>query len=850
VRGALEEIASGREHGDGAARRTGEAGLPAAISGERGASLSDAVFLDVRFGFRALRGSPGPTAVSVAVLALGIGVGTAIFGVVEAVLLAPLPIVDQDRIVVVEKRAPADDGLAPFQQADVLAYAGRTGVFESVAGVQYDGAFPYGWVDDGRPLTAVTSIVSGDFFEMLGMRPAAGRLFRPEDDDAGRQPVAVVSHGFWMRHHGGNPAAVGRALRSPRRPEGIPVVGVAPAGFEYPRGVEVWVTQPLPADAVRSRSFAIFSVIGRLEPGSSPEDAREEATSFLREREATVYSPGETTGHRVRAATLHEAVVGDVRPLLLALSGGVALVLLVAAANVAGLLLLRATERQKELAVRTALGASRGRATLQLLVEGALLAAAGGAAGVLVALGTVPVLVALAPPGIPRLDRAAVGGGALAFALAVSASVVVLSALAPALWASRADPFAALRTGASNGPEARTVRWTRQALVAAQVAVAVLVVVGASLLVRSLARLERVEMGFDSEGLRIAHVPLTGPAYDDPAARLELFERLVARVEAAPGIEAATPLMGAPFLGEGGWTATYTAEGQDEAGATANPTLTFEAVLPGYFRAFGVPVARGRPIEDGDGEGSVPVAVVSESLARRAWPGEDPIGRRLKLGAPDAETDLLSVVGVVPDTRYRDLVAPSPTIYVALRQQPTDVRLLGVRSHATPAAVAATLREALTELAPGEHVYRVDGVRELLAGPLARPRFVTSLLGGFGMAAVLLAAVGLYGLMGYLVERRTREIGVRRALGARSGQVRRMVLGQGARLAAVGAAAGLAAASVATSALRALLFEVSPTDPATFAVAAALVIGAAVAACWAPARRATRVQPVEALRSE
>jgi predicted permease len=357
-------------------------------------------------------------------------------------------------------------------------------------------------------------------------------------------------------------------------------------------------------------------------------------------------------------------------------------------------------------------------------------------------------------------------------------------------------------------------------------------------------------MGFDAEGLWIAHVPLTGPAYDDPAARLELFERLVARVEAAPGIEAATPLMGAPFLGEAGWTATYTAEGQGETGAAANPTLTFEAVLPGYFRAFGVPVARGRPIDDGDGQGSVPVAVVSESLARRAWPGEDPIGRRLKLGTPDAETDWLSVVGVVPDTRYRDLVAPSPTIYVALRQQPTDVRLLGVRSHAPPAAVAATLREALAELAPGEHVYRVDGVRELLAGPLARPRFVTSLLGGFGMAAVLLAAVGLYGLMGYLVERRTREIGVRRALGARSAQVRRMVLGQGARLAAVGAAAGLAAASVATGALRALLFEVSPTDPVTFAVAPALVIGAAVAACWAPARRATRVEPVEALRSE
>jgi predicted permease len=815
----------------------------------RGAAFGDSLRQDLAFAFRSLRKRPAFGALVVVTLGVGIGVVTAMFAVAHGILLRPLPITDQDDVVLVRKEAPRDRSLRPFPVADLAALRERSRTFVSVAGVQYDGAFPAVAQLGDHAISVVGTLVSGEFFRVLGVRPAVGRTLLPADAMPEAQSVAVISYGLWQRQFGGDTSVIGRTLliQSP-----YTIVGVAPRGFEYPKAVEVWVPLPLVPEVVNSREFAPFSIIGRLRPGATVEQSQREVAAFVREREA-VYLPGESRGQRAVAMPFKDAVVGEVRPAILILSAAVGLVLVIAIVNVANLLLIRGAARSRELAVRTALGAGRGRIARQLFTETSLLAAAGSLVGILLAWWAVRGLGAIAPPELPRLGEVEIDAGVLAFAVAATATTALACGLAPALWTARADVHVTLRGGARAGWDSRGTQLIKQSLIVSQVALACIVAVGAGLLTKSLARLQQVEMGFVASRITLVKVAPPNARYAERAQRLDFFEGVAARVGSAPGVQAATPVILAPFSGLGGWDATYTVEGQGQREAAENPTLNLEAVAPNYFDALRIAILRGRAFTAQDRERSVRVAIVSEALARRAWPGLDPLGKRLKFGAYDSQRPWLTVVGVAGETRYRELASAPPSIYVPFRQTENPGLLpnyVAVRSTADAGVVLRAVRQAANELDPAARVLDADPVRRLVAGPLARPRFNALLLVGLSAIALVLAAVGLYGVIASFVGQRTHEIGVRMALGAQAGHVRRLVFGRGMLLTGIGAAVGSIGALAASRALSSVLYDVRPGDPATLFGAVALLVGAAAAACYVPARRASRVDPLIALRTE
>ena len=804
---------------------------------------------DLKFALRTLRKAPGFTCVAVLTLALGIGATTAMFSVTNGVLLKPLPIEEQQRLVLFYKEAPRDNSLRPFAVTDLTPLRERSRVFAGVAGVQYDGAFPYVVQAGDRALSVMMSMVSGEFFRVLGVRPAAGRLIEPADAAAGAEPVVMISYGLWQREFGGDPRAVGRVIRLGQDPRTI--VGVAPRGFVYPKGAEGWVPLQVTRDMISNR-FAPFSIIGRLKRAATLEQAQAEATAFVRERE-TAYPPGEILlGQRAVVEPFRDAVIGNLRDSVLILSAAVGLVLVIAGVNVASLLMIRGVARERELAVRTALGAGSSRIARQLLVETGVLAAAGGALGIGLAYGAVRGLVAVAPAELPRLAEVRVDAVVLVFAVAVSMAATLLFGLAPAVWTARAPMHPTLRGGAQGGRESRRTRFIKQALVVSQVALALVVVAGAGLLTSSLIRLQHVDLGLDATHLTLVKVRVPRPKYAAVSRWLTFFDQLVERLEALPGV-AATPVVLAPFTGAGGWDATVTAEGQGQAAAVENPTLNLEPIAPNYFQTMGIPVRRGRAFTDQDRAGSPPMAIVGEATARRLWPGRDAVGKRLTFGLPDRHEPWLTVVGVVGDTRYRELAVAPASIYIPFRQtdspgqQPT---YLAVRSSAAAGAVIGAVHAAAQELDPMVLVADAHPFTRLLAAPLARPRFDTLLLSGFSVIALLLAAVGLYGTLAAFVAQRTHEIGVRLAIGAQAGDVRRLVLGQGMALACWGVVLGVLTALATAHVLTGVLYDVSPTDPATLAAVTALLLGVALIACYLPARRAMKVDPMMALRAE
>jgi putative ABC transport system permease protein len=809
----------------------------------------DTLLQDLRYALRKLARTPGFTAVAILTLALGIGATTAMFSVTNGVLLKPLPIDEQERLVLLYKEAPRDHSLRPFDVTDLTALRERSHVFAGVTGVQYDGAFPYVVQAGDRALSVMTSMVSGEFFWVLGVRPVAGRLTEPADAVAGAEPVVMISYGLWQREFGGDPSAVGRVIRFGQ--DALTIVGVAPRGFVYPKGVEVWVPLQVTRDMINNR-FAPFSIIGRLRAGATLGQAQGEATAFVRDRE-TIYAPGEIVrGQRAVVEPFRDALIGTLRESVLILSAVVALVLVIAGVNVASLLMMRGVTRERELAVRTALGAGQGRIARQLLVETSVLAAAGGSLGIVLAYGAVRGLVAVAPAELPRLAEVSVDVVVLAFAVVVSIASTLLFGLAPAVWTVRAGVHPTLRGGPQGGSDSRRTRVIKQVLVVSQVALALVVVAGAGLLTNSLIRLQHVDMGFDATHLTLVKVAVPHPKYAAVSRWLTFFDQLVERLQALPGI-AATPVVLAPFTGAGGWDATVTAEGQGQAAAVENPTLNLEPIAPNYFQTMGIPVRRGRAFTDQDGAGTLRVAIVGEATARRLWPGRDAVGRRLKFGLPDRHEPWLTVVGVVGDTRYRELAVAPASFYIPFRQtdspgqQPT---YLAVRSSTAAGAVISAVHAAAHELDPTVLVADAHPFARFLAAPLARPRFDTLLLSGFSVIALVLAAVGLYGTMAAFVSQRTHEIGVRLAIGAQAGDVRRLVLGRGMFLAAIGIVLGLLAALGTGRLFAGVVYGVSPADPMTLLGAATVLLSAAFVACAVPARRATRVDPMVALRHE
>ena len=801
---------------------------------------------NLRLAVRSLRRAPGFAITATLTLALGIGLATAVFTVADALLLRRLPVVDQDRIVVVW--GATSDGRFdnfPLLLPDAREFATRVRSMERVEFFAYGGAPPVPIRDGSSVFRLRRSLVSGGYFELLGTTPMLGRALRPEDDVVGAAPVVVLSHGAWHRHFGGDPRVIGRRLVIHWTGVAHTIVGVMPLGLDYPRGVDFWA--PVIPNSGPHREHAVYAelnVLGRLRPGATVTDARAEMSQFFGREEAPAWH---RDLHGV-AHSLTNAVLGDVKPAVLAFAAAAGLILLITCVNVASLLLVRGLARVREIAVRSALGAGRGHIIGQLIAESALLAVAGGVLGTVLAAGTVRGFVAFAPARTPRLDEIHVNGTAIGAAIVITAVAMLLFALVPALVTSRVQLQDVLRSGTRQSGTSRRFRLGTEALVVGQVALALVVLSGAGLITRSLVELQRAELAFDPSRLVIAELAVPSSGFGDTRSGLELLDRLVPRLEAIPGVLAVAPVLAAPFTGSGAIFGQPAAEGQSADEAASNPTLVLEVVTPSYFTTFDIPLLRGRVFSEQDREGSPLVVVISEAAARHYWPGADPIGRRVRVGGGGFAT----VIGLVPDTRYHDLRDPRPSLYFPLAQSafPVAPLTLAVRTGVGSASVIPAIRLAIDETEPGVALASAAPFEALLDEPLAQPRLNALLLVVFAGAAMMLAAVGLFGVMAAMVRQRTRELGIRMALGATAADVRRMVLGRGVAIASAGMALGLLGAVLANRLLVAMLYQVSPTDGVTLALVAAVLLIVAVLATAVPARASTRIDPLIALRAD
>jgi predicted permease len=793
---------------------------------------------------RLARHERGFVAIVVITLGVGIGATTAAMSVAANVLRNALPVTNEERLVLVTKILSTGSTLVAFSYAEIAAWRESSRTLEGIAGVQYDGAWPWIVQHGERAMTVTGTAVTGNFFEVLGAQPALGRLLRDDDALAGAEVVAVIGYGLWLREFRGDPAIIGQILRLDGRPARI--VGVAPHEFAFPDGADVWRPLDIAPDTLNE---GWFSLVARVRSGFTIAHARAEA-ALLREQLRLIGPKHLPPQLRTVTVPLKDAIVGDVRPVLVLFVTAAMLLFLAACLNVANLLLVRGTAREREITLRAALGGTRWRLIGELMMENATLAVAGGLLGVLVAFGLQRVLITIAPAGLPRLEQIGLDWRALGFAAAGSMLGTVLAGLLPALWTVRRTLFGVLRANLMIDSGTSGAQKHRQVSITLQLAFALLVTVAAALLVRSLVQLQRADLGFSAGSLTIVQVPLVGPEYRDPLQRRQFFDELISRLEAVPGIEAATAVLLRPFTGKDGWDATFTAEGQAYEEASANPGVHLEAVLPSYFSTMGIPIRRGRSFGDADSEGRLPVVIVSESLARHAWPGSDALGKRLKFGSSDSPAPWMTVVGVVGDLRYRDLDAPPPAVYVAMRQTPFPARFVIVRTGIPNAPVLSMTRRIVRELDADESVVEAAPIAQLLKGELAAPRFHMFALATFALLTVVLAGVGVFGILAAFVAQRSRELGVRVALGATRSDLRRLVLSQMTWAAGVGLTLGTAAALAATRFLQPLLFDVNAIDARALAAGWVTLALASIVASLIPLRRAGRVDAVTLLRLE
>jgi putative ABC transport system permease protein len=807
----------------------------------------DTFLQDLRYALRTLRRSPGFALVAVLTLAVGIGLNTAIFSVVNGVLLRPLPFRDPDRLVrlhhVHPEKAPAGGAFSPQDLDDLRAAS--TG-FESLAAYLHQpGETAVNLTGGGEPRSVQAAYVSREFFPLLGVGAARGRTLRPDENVPGADRVAVLSDRFWRGRFNADPALLGKTVTLEGEP--FTVVGVMPSDFAFPgREAEVWLPISLIGedDIPSERGLRWMEVVGRLRPGTTRESALGAVNAVLR-RLAAEHADTNEGWSAARMETLRDAIVGPVRPALLVLLGTVVLVLLVACANLANLLLARASAREREVAVRTALGAGRGRLVRQLLTESLVLSLLGGALGVALAVAGVRALLALSAGTIPRPDEVGVDGRVAAFALLLSLVTAALFGLVPAVRAARTATAETLRDGGRGGSERRGGR-TRTALVLGQTAAAMVLLVGAGLLVNSFWRLVTVDPGFRAEKVLMASLDIPTERYDTRDRKNGYRNELIRRVGEIPGVVAVGAAKTQPLRG-GGEPYEFTIPGRGGPDAVMSPASGTMIVSPGYFAALGIPVVRGRVFGPRDDAAGAPrVLVVSQATARRYWPGADPVGERVML-----EETPFTVIGVVGDVRSEGLAAePQPTVYFPFAIAPRSGTQLFIRTTGDPQAVAAAVRRAIHAADPLQPIAEIRTLRSAMADTVAQPRFFTILLSLFGTVAVFLAALGLYGVVAYSVARRTTEIGIRMALGARRGEVVAMVVRRSAWPTAVGIVAGAAAALVMSRWMASMLFQVRPADPATFAAAALLLALVTLLASWIPARRAASIEPTRALRGD
>jgi putative ABC transport system permease protein len=804
---------------------------------------------DLRYVLRSLAKAPGFTFVVLLTLALGIGANTAIFTVLNSVLLRPLPFADSGRLVAIREK---------FGQGIIGSVAGPNLMDWRTRSHSFSGMMAFrsssrALVGDGEPEQVLTAMVSADFFRTLGVVPALGRGFG-EAEERGVGTVAVLSDGLWRSRYGADRGIIGRTITLSGQP--YTVIGVAPPEFTYPGNAVAWLPMEYGLGRSADRSSHSYDVIGRLAPGVSLQAAQADLAAVARELEREY--PVENGGRGVDVAPLAAEMVKAARPVLLLLGGAALFVLLIACANVANLFLARAAVRQRELAVRAALGAGRWRLARQVLVEGVLLSLTGGLVGLLLASWGVDLLVALRPRGIPRLDEIGVDRATLAFAVLVSVAVGIGFALFPALTLSRGDPADAFRAEGRAMTAGRSGGRFRAALVVAQVSLALVLLAGAALLVVTVQRLALIDPGFDPRHAYTFELTIPPGKYPDRARHDQYLTRVVQAVSEVRDIRAAGATFYLP-LGNGQVNGDFTVAGAAPAAPGREQYANFRMVTGDYFAALSIPLRRGRLLTADDRAGAPHVAVVNEALARMAWPDQDPIGRRLTFGDGQDDPDWMEVVGVVANVKSNGLTADiGPEIFVPFSQITADLWTVFtplpvsvvIRSDSDLETVGGAIRAAIRSVDPEQPVTGPVPAGELIAAAVARQRFGMLLLLAFGGLALLLAAVGVYGVMAYAVSQRTRELGIRLALGARPGAVRALVLGEGMLLAGLGIGLGLVGALALGRLLVGLLYGVRPTDPRVLAAVCLLLAGASVVACLVPAVRATRVNPVDALRSE
>lgn len=803
---------------------------------------------DLRYAIRQLRKNPTFTAVALLTLALGVGAITAIFSVVNAVLLRPLAYESSDRLTVI-----LHDGHNPVASANFLDWQKQSHSFERMGAAEYWSPNLTG-TDKTEKILAVR--ITANILPMLGVQPLLGRAILSEEQERGKEHEVVLGYPFWQSHFGGNAEVVGQTMKLSG--EAYTIVGVMPRGFKFApfwaTKAQLWAPLVL-GDRVNDRSGRSLRIFARLKPDVTLQQAQGEMNALTSHLEQAY--PGTNPG--VSVLSLKERVVGDVRPALLVLLVGVGFVLLIACANVAHMLLARSAARHKEIAIRAALGAGSSRVVRQFLTESGLLAGLGGGAGLLLAWWGIRLLVALSPPELPRVETVGLDWHVLIFALGVTLGAGLIFGLAPALHAATPNLSQTLKDGERGSSDGIGRNRMRSLLVASEFTFALVLLVGAGLMIRSFLALRSIDPGFNPHNLISAVVSVTGTKAAQPGERPLFYEQLLERIRQTPGVESASAINHLPIGGDI-WGFSFHVEGRPVPSPSETPVATYRVVLPGYFKTMNIPLLSGRDISDHDTLSSPGVVVINDWFARHHWPGEDPIGKRITLDDLKDHPAWLTVVGVTKNAVRSDWTEPPddemylPYLqtheYLESPEAHFSYLTLVVRTSGDPSALTPMIRSLVSSLDKNVVVSDVETMDQVVAQATSEPRFYVLLLTIFATVALVLAAVGIYGVMSYAVSRRTQEIGIRMALGARQGDVVTLVVGQGTLLAVIGVGAGLVTALAVTRLMARLLYGVRPNDPITFIAVALLLSIVAVIASYIPARRAARIDPIVALRYE
>lgn len=794
---------------------------------------------DLRYGVRMLAKNPAFTFVAMLTLALGIGANSAIFSVVDAVLLRPLKFKDPEQLVRMWETLP-QGGTGTVSPPNLKDWREQNDVLAGIAAFSTPN---FNLQSQDSPERIPGAAVTPEFFDVMGAPPRLGRGFHTGEDQLGNHRVVVLSHELWRRSFGADPQIVGRSI--PVNGESFTVVGVMPPGFRYPsRLTELWTPLALTSAQTANRGSHFLNVIARLKPGVTLEQAQQQMSLIARRIEQQY--PDNQTGRGILLGLLQEVTVRNVRPALLTLLCAVGFVLLIACVNVANLLLARATARRREIGIRLALGAGRWRLARQFLTESLLLAALGGALGLLLAKWGVNVLVAMATQILPRASEVGLDARVIGFTMLLSLLTGVVFGLAPALQSSKVDVQTTLKEGGNAG-ESRQSNWLRSLLVVAEVAAAFVLLIGAGLMVKSFLNLQRVEAGLRPENVLTMGVTLPDSKYPTPQSRVPFFQRLLERVSALPGVESAGVVNLLPMQ-NWGWNSDFQIEGRPPFPPGKAPLVENRTVTPDYFRAMGIPLVAGRFLTDQDNDKSERVTLINQTFAQRYFPNEDPIGKRINAGVGG----WMTIVGVVGDVKQSGLANSVRIEHYAphAQVQISNTMSVVVRTLSDPTALAAAIRRETQAIDPAQPVFNIKTMETVIAESVSDRRLNMVLLGVFSGLALLLAVIGIYSVMSYTVTQSTRELGIRMALGAQARDVLKLVVGQGVTLAAVGLVIGLVAAFALTRLMATLLFGVGATDPLTFASVSALLIVVALLACAIPARRATKVDPMVTLRHE